>query len=145
MLRCQKFLKGSSDIYRQRVTVHPNCIYFTQIISLLGDSTTKVPQLLQEPLLSNMIYLSLPSCYSHFGTQGIRDILYFTSAFWSQDSRQNLDCGSHGCKVATYTGQYKHRITHTDIHAFEWDSSERRQFMPCTVRPLWSATWHQCI
>jgi hypothetical protein len=46
-----------------------------------------------------------------------------------------------------HTGQHKHRINaHTDIHAFEWDSnvlsqrsSERRQLMPETAQPLWSA------
>jgi hypothetical protein len=42
-----------------------------------------------------------------------------------------------------YTAQHKHRINaHINIHALEWDSnprsqrsSERRQFMPKTVRP----------
>jgi hypothetical protein len=56
-----------------------------------------------------------------------------------------LDGGSARRKISTYTKQHKHRINAHKHPFLEWDSnprlqrsSERRQFMPQTARPLWS-------
>jgi hypothetical protein len=82
-----------------------------------------------------------------YGSTALLDLGRFFSFLIYTQSVGLPGQGSARRKAATYTGQHRHRINAHRHPCLEWDSkprsqrsSKRRQFMPQTARPLWSAS-----